>query len=58
MRLIMARVLWSFDLEMEADSIDWYHTQSIFSFWQKPAHNVRLIPRRFDPEEASILKSS
>lgn len=51
MRLILARVLWNFDLEIEADSLEWYHTQSIFSFWQKPALNVRLLSRYFDPEE-------
>lgn len=41
MRLILARVLWNFDLELMPESNAW-NEQKILSFWDKGPLNVRL----------------
>jgi hypothetical protein len=43
MRLILATLLWNFDLELMPDSEDW-DKQDIFMFWKKGALNVKLTP--------------
>jgi cytochrome P450 len=43
MRLILARVLWNFDLELMPDSSDWAN-QKIYVLWEKGAMNVGLKP--------------
>ncbi|KAG9231681.1 cytochrome P450 [Amylocarpus encephaloides] len=45
MRLILARIIWNFDMELDPDSQDWTKGQSVFFFWKKPDLNVRLKPR-------------
>ncbi|KAK3386377.1 cytochrome P450 [Sordaria brevicollis] len=47
MRIILARLLWNFDLKIAADSVDWMEKQKIFNFWDKDALNVYLTPRKF-----------
>jgi hypothetical protein len=44
MRLIMARVLWNFDMKLADDSLDWYNRQEIYFVWHKPALNTVLTP--------------
>ncbi|KAK4675163.1 hypothetical protein QC764_500720 [Podospora pseudoanserina] len=44
MRLILARVLWNFDLKMDKDSADWMSKQRIFNLWEKGALNAYLTP--------------
>ncbi|KAK4184282.1 Isotrichodermin C-15 hydroxylase [Podospora australis] len=44
MRLILARVLWSFDLRIAEESRDWMIRQRIFNLWEKGALNVYLTP--------------
>ncbi|VBB80867.1 Putative cytochrome P450 E-class, group I [Podospora comata] len=44
MRLILARVLWNFDLKMDEDSADWMSKQRIFNLWEKGALNAYLTP--------------
>ena len=46
MRLILARLVWNFELQLAADSRDWVKDQSIYFFWDKPPLNVYLKPRR------------
>jgi hypothetical protein len=41
MRLILARMLWNFDLEMMPESEQW-NEQKIFSFWDKGPLDVKL----------------
>ncbi|OQV06561.1 hypothetical protein CLAIMM_11111 [Cladophialophora immunda] len=41
MRLILARMLWNFDMELMPDSETW-NEQHIFSFWDKGPLNVKL----------------
>ncbi|KAF2195342.1 cytochrome P450 monooxygenase-like protein [Zopfia rhizophila CBS 207.26] len=43
MRLIMAKVLWNFDLELVTKEEDWLD-QRVFTLWEKPSLMVRLKP--------------
>lgn len=45
MRLILARVLWNFDIKLADDSKNWASNQKIFMLWEKPSLNVYLTPR-------------
>ncbi|KAH8661384.1 cytochrome P450 [Tricladium varicosporioides] len=47
MRLILARVLWHFDFELQQDSINW-PDQKVYGLWLKVPLNVRLIPRKVE----------
>ncbi|KAB8337298.1 hypothetical protein FH972_021599 [Carpinus fangiana] len=47
MRMILARVLFNFDLELLDSSFN-PEKQQVFVFWKKPALNVRLTPRMMD----------
>ncbi|KAL2266734.1 hypothetical protein VTJ83DRAFT_6086 [Remersonia thermophila] len=44
MRLILARVLWSFDMQIADDSLDWMSKQRVFNLWEKGPLNVYLTP--------------
>lgn len=44
MRLILAHVLWNFDLELMAESTDWSH-QKVYAIWDKSPLYVKLKPR-------------
>jgi len=43
MRLILARIIWNFDLKLADDSQKW-NEQHIFTFWEKRPLNVILSP--------------
>ncbi|KAK1975033.1 cytochrome P450 [Colletotrichum cereale] len=45
MRVILARVIWNFDMEITDDSRNWTD-QEIFAIWKKGPLNVRLTPRK------------
>ncbi|KAF4461041.1 cytochrome P450 [Fusarium albosuccineum] len=45
MRLILARVVWNFDLELDPKSQDWLQQNEAFTLWQKPDLYIRLLPR-------------
>ncbi|OJJ99047.1 hypothetical protein ASPACDRAFT_120148 [Aspergillus aculeatus ATCC 16872] len=44
MRLILARMVFNFDMELDQPGSDWLH-QECFVLWQKPSLPVKLIPR-------------
>jgi hypothetical protein len=44
MRLILAHVLWNFDLELMPESTDWSR-QKVFAIWEKSPLYVKLKPR-------------
>jgi len=44
MRLILAQVLWNFDLELQPDSYNWHSHQKTFSLWEKGDLKVKLMP--------------
>lgn len=45
LRVVLARLVWNFDLELAAESREWIAAQKIFLNWEKPALMVRLVPR-------------
>ncbi|KAL7806057.1 cytochrome P450 [Trichoderma gracile] len=45
MRLILAKIMWHFDLTLHPDSADWMERQQAFTLWQKPDLNVYIKPR-------------
>lgn len=46
MRLILARILFSFDLKLSDDSRGWTEGQKAYIVWQKPSLHVHLTPVR------------
>ncbi|GFF65623.1 isotrichodermin C-15 hydroxylase [Aspergillus lentulus] len=44
MRLILARMVFNFDMELDQPELDWLN-QECFFLWEKPALPVRLTPR-------------
>jgi cytochrome P450 len=45
MRLILARFLWNFDIELADSSKDWME-QKVFLLWEKDGMNVKVTPRK------------
>jgi len=45
MRLILARLLFNFDIELVDPAEDWLN-QPVYSIWDKPPLNVYLTPVR------------
>lgn len=44
MRLILARMIWNFDMELAPESRNWIDQLS-FVVWDKPSLQVKLTPR-------------
>ena len=44
MRLIVAKVLFNFDLELVNKDFDWMAANKSFTLWEKPSLMVKLIP--------------
>ena len=44
MRLMLAMLLWTFDLELDAASQNWAD-QKAYTLWEKPDLMVKLRPR-------------
>ncbi|VUC29307.1 unnamed protein product [Clonostachys rosea] len=44
MRLILARIVWNFDLRLAKDSDGWIDRGETYLIWRKPALNVYLVP--------------
>jgi hypothetical protein len=42
MRLILAKMIWSFDLELDPRSENWMDECKIFTLWKKPELAVRV----------------
>lgn len=45
MRLILARTLWNFDLELCDESLNWQDGQRIFTVWEKKPLLVKVTAR-------------
>ncbi|KAK1984934.1 cytochrome P450 [Colletotrichum cereale] len=45
MRIVLARLLWNFDLELAEDSERWMDDQKIYTLWEKGPLNVYLRAR-------------
>lgn len=44
MRIILARVIFNFDLKIAEESKGWMESQKIYLLWQKGPLNVHLTP--------------
>jgi cytochrome P450 len=44
MRLILARIIFSFDLRLADDSKDWFSRNESYFVWHKPPLNIHLTP--------------
>ncbi|KAI1484363.1 cytochrome P450 [Biscogniauxia mediterranea] len=44
MKVILARVLWNFDIKISPDSHDWLKKQRVFNFWDKGPLYAYLTP--------------
>ncbi|KAF4778885.1 cytochrome P450 ClCP1 [Colletotrichum scovillei] len=44
MRLILARLIWNFDIEIDEDDKDWAKKQQVFILWDKGPLKARLTP--------------
>jgi hypothetical protein len=42
MRLILAKMLFTFDMELDEQSKDWMTGQKVYGLWKKPALTVKL----------------
>jgi hypothetical protein len=42
MRLILAKMIWTFDLELDASSDRWIERCKVMTLWEKPPLNVRV----------------
>ncbi|KAI0598194.1 cytochrome P450 monooxygenase [Biscogniauxia sp. FL1348] len=46
MRLILARLIWNFNIELaDPKDKDWIYGQPMYSLWEKPSLNIRLTHR-------------
>ncbi|RKF61957.1 putative n-formyltyrosine oxidase [Erysiphe neolycopersici] len=45
MRLVIAHILWNFDMELEPDSLGWIN-QAVYALWEKGPLNVKLHVRK------------
>lgn len=43
-RLILARVLYNFDIELDRSSQRWLADQKSYAMWDKPQLNLKLTP--------------
>jgi hypothetical protein len=48
MRLILARLVWNFDLELDPRSEGWLEKNVMKFMWDKPQLYVRLVPLNKD----------
>lgn len=44
MRLILANIIYNFDLDLEDDSQGWIERQKTFNVWDRGPLNVRIRP--------------
>ena len=45
LRLILAKILWKFDMKLMDDNLDWVKENKNYVFWEKPALPVQFSPR-------------
>ena len=43
MRVILARMIWNFDMELMPDSLNWTD-QGVYTLWEKGPLRVKLTP--------------
>jgi cytochrome P450 len=45
MRVILAKMLWTYDMELMDDKLDWVRDSPAWTLWVKPALPVRFTRR-------------
>ena len=45
MRLVLAKLVWNFDMELDPRSDGWIGQNKVYLLWEKPELFIRLIPR-------------
>lgn len=45
MRIILAKIIWNFEMILADDSRNWTESQEAWVVWEKPKLNVYLTPR-------------
>lgn len=45
MRLILARLIWNFDIRPAAETANWYAETKVYILWEKGGLDVQLTPR-------------
>ncbi|TLD04263.1 uncharacterized protein PgNI_12058 [Pyricularia grisea] len=48
MRIILARMLWNFDIQLDNRSENWADNMQVFGLWDKPPQYVYLKPRKVE----------
>ncbi|KAL7952237.1 cytochrome P450 [Trichoderma compactum] len=48
MRLILARLVWSYDITLDKDSMNWADDNKVYGLWEKGALNVYLKPCKME----------
>ena len=48
MRLIMAKLVWNFDIRLAEDSAGWDTRSRVYTLWEKPSLNVYLTARKVE----------
>lgn len=56
MRLILARLIWNFDLKLAEESHDWARQSKVFLLWEKGPVMVHLTPRRMESPLGTSLE--
>lgn len=46
MRIILARIIFDFDLKLDAESADWIKRQKSYALWDRVPLSVYLTPAR------------
>ncbi|KAL7952092.1 cytochrome P450 [Trichoderma barbatum] len=45
MRLILARILWNFDISLHPDSTNWLQENTAYALWKKPELKIYIKPK-------------
>ncbi len=46
MRLILAKIIYNFDMSIAEESKDWLENQEVYNVWVKPPLMVRFTPAK------------
>lgn len=48
MRLILARIIWNFDMRLADPHRDWVDNNEVFAVWERNPLDVYLLPRKME----------
>lgn len=46
LRIILAKIVWKFDMELKDDTLDWVQANKNYVFWEKPALPIQFRRRQ------------